>query len=312
VGWLQSLGYLGLLCLTGGSVLYGAGHWPVWVVLLLLLLHGTCYSFQINAVHELIHNTVFKTRVLNAIFVRIFAFLGLINFELFNTSHLRHHRYTLHQPDDLEVVLPQKFLLFWILKDGIVNIKRPLWIKDIIRVARGQFQGQWEMMLFPEGSPERAAAVRWARTLLIGHALIIVGSLYFHLWLLPVVTTFATCYGNWLHTLCNATQHIGMQDDVADFRLCCRTFTVNPIVQFLYWHMNYHVEHHMYAAVPCYKLGRLHRLIKHDLPPCPDGLVETWKEIGAIQKIQETDPDYQHVVALPGVPRSEPATIQPV
>jgi fatty acid desaturase len=90
-----------------------------------------------------------------------------------------------------------------------------------------------------------------------------------------------------------------LQDDVPDFRLCCRTFTLNPVVQFLYWHMNYHIEHHMYAAVPCYRLGRLHRLIKHDLPPCPAGLLATWREIAAIQAIQEIDPEYQHVAPVP-------------
>ena len=41
------------------------------------------------------------------------------------------------------------------------------------------------------------------------------------------------------------------------------------VVRFLYWHMNYHIEHHMYAAVPCYRLGRLHRAIRHELPPLP-------------------------------------------
>jgi fatty acid desaturase len=119
--------------------------------------------------------------------------------------------------------------------------------------------------------------------------------------MIPIVFTMGSCYGGWLHTLCNATQHIGLQDSVSDFRLCCRTFTVNPIVQFLYWHMNYHIEHHMFAAVPCYNLGKLHRLIEHDLPPCPDGLIATWQEIFAIQKIQETNPDYQHVALLPNL-----------
>jgi fatty acid desaturase len=180
-------------------------------------------------------------------------------------------------------------------------------VKDTVRFARGQMRGEWETFLFPEGSPERKAAVDWARTLLIGHGLVIAGSLWFHLWLLPVVLTFGSCYGAWLQTLCNATQHIGMQDDVPDFRLCTRTILLNPVVQFLYWHMNYHIEHHMYAAVPCYKLGRLHRLIKHDLPHCPNGIIEAWREIVAIQKIQETDPGYQHVAVLP--PTAAPAPV---
>jgi fatty acid desaturase len=72
--------------------------------------------------------------------------------------------------------------------------------------------------------------------------------------------------------------------------------------------MNYHTEHHMYAAVPCYNLGKLHQAIKHDLPPCPHGLVATWKEIAAIQKMQDEDPTYQHVAAIPQREISAPQT----
>jgi len=303
LGWLQTLGYLGLITATGSAILYGAGHWPIGVVLALIFLHGTFFSFQVNAVHELGHNTVFKTKALNSFFVRIFAFLGWINFEAFGTSHTRHHRYTLHVPDDLEVVLPQKVLIKNFFQQGFISIGAMKWsLNNIFRMARGKFRGEWEATLFPEGSPERKAAINWARTVIIGHFLILAVALYFHLWLIPVVVTFAVFYANWLFFLCNNTQHIGLQDSVPDFRLCCRTFTVNPFVQFLYWHMNYHIEHHMFAAVPCYKLGRLHRLIKHDLAPCPNGLIATWKEIAAIQEIQKTNPDYQHIAQLPGIP----------
>jgi len=86
---------------------------------------------------------------------------------------------------------------------------------------------------------------------------------------------------------------------VPDFRLCCRTFTLNPVVRFLYWQMNYHTEHHMYAAVPCYNLKHLHALIRHDLPPCPDGIIAVWREIAAIQLRQEKDPMYKHQPPLP-------------
>ncbi len=286
--------------LTGGTVLYTADHWPIWSLLPLIFLHGTAFAFQINAVHELGHGTVFRTKFLNACFVRIFAFLGWINFEKFNPSHARHHRYTLHAPDDLEVVLPLKVMVRDFFLKGFINFQAiaPT-LRDTLRIARGKFQGEWELTLFPEGTSERRATIRWARRLLIGHGLILVLSLSFHLWLLPVIVTLAPFYGGWLFFLCNNTQHIGLQDDVPDFRLCCRTFTLHPLVQFLYWHMNYHTEHHMYAAVPCYRLGRLHRLIKHDLPRCPHGLLATWQEIAAIQAIQKSDPTYQHVAPLP-------------
>jgi fatty acid desaturase len=301
LGGLQTVGYLGVLAGTGAAVLYSAGHLPWPVTLLLLFLHGMGYAFLINAVHELGHGTVFSTKFLNEVFVRICAFLWLNNFEAFQASHARHHRYTLHQPDDLEVVLPAgRVLVKHFFLTGIVNFQA-IWpeVSTIIRMARGRFKGEWEKTLFPPGSAEARATTRWARTLLIGHGLIIAVSLWFHLWLLPVVVTGGRFYGGWLQTLCNSTQHVGLQDDVSDFRLCCRTFTVNPVIQFMYWQMNFHIEHHMYAAVPCYRLARLHRLIKNDLPPCPDGLIETWREIAAIQKIQADDPSYEHVALLP-------------
>jgi fatty acid desaturase len=130
--------------------------------------------------------------------------------------------------------------------------------------------------------------------------LILVVSLLSGWWIVPVVLSLNSFHSNWLFFLCNNTQHIGLRDHVDDFRQNCRTFTCNPVIQFLYWHMNFHIEHHMYAAVPCYHLGKLHRMIRHDLPPCPHGLVATWSEIIAILKKQQEDPEYQHVAPLPG------------
>ncbi|HVF09939.1 MAG TPA: fatty acid desaturase [Abditibacteriaceae bacterium] len=309
-GLAQSLGHLGILTTTAATTLYGAANGMWWLVAVALFLHGTAASFAINAVHELVHKCVFKTQWLNQFFVRIFAFPGWIHFEHFYNSHVRHHQFTLHPPDDLEVVLPLKVLTKNFFQYGFVNTN-PLTIvshiKSALRLMRGRFEGEWEKRLYPEDQPEKAKPVmRWARTLLIGHGLILIVSISFAVWLspvwllVPVLTSLTPLYGSWLFFLCNNTQHIGLQDNVADFRLSCRTFTVNPIVQFLYWHMNYHTEHHMYAAVPCYNLAKLHRAIKHDLPPCPNGLVATWKEIAAIQRKQNEDSTYQHVAPLPG------------
>ena len=36
---------------------------------------------------------------------------------------------------------------------------------------------------------------------------------------------------------------------------------MNAVNRFLYWEMNYHVEHHMFPLVPYRNLGRLHQLV---------------------------------------------------
>jgi fatty acid desaturase len=300
-GALQTLGYLGIYATTAGLSIYSTGQWRWYATVPLVFAHGMVTAFMINGVHELGHNTVFRTRWLNALFVRVLAFLGWINFQMFGQSHGRHHAYTLHPPDDLEVVLPIRLALRHFLEQGFVN-PRGLWgtVRETIRIARGRFSGEWELTLYPEDDPpRRRPPVRWARTLLGGHALITATSLALGWWIVPIVITLGPFYGGWLFFLCNNTQHIGLADNVPDFRLCCRTIKLNPIVRMLYWEMNYHTEHHMYPTVPCYHLGKLHRAIAWDLPPTPRGLVQTWRQIISILRKQRDDPNYQHFAIIP-------------
>jgi fatty acid desaturase len=305
-GLLQTGGYLGLLAVTAAAAWVAAGRqlWPA--VLLALFLHGTFVAFLLNGFHELCHSSVFKTKFLNTFFLYLFSFLGWTNPILFWTSHVEHHKYTLHPPHDLEVVQPVKLTLDAFLKSAAVNP----WgfyarLKSTIRLSLGKLEGEWENALFPESAVEkRRRLFNWARVLLVGHALIIAISAYFGLWLLPVLTTLAPFYGGWLLYLCNNVQHVGLQDNVSDFRLCCWTFIPNPFVRFIYWQMNYHTEHHMYIAVPCYNLGKLHEAIKHDLPPSPVGIRSAWEEIIAILRKQKADQAYRFVPALPARPGS--------
>jgi fatty acid desaturase len=296
------LGYVALIVSTAVLAIYSFNHWHWPATVALVFLHGTVSAFLINGVHELGHGTVFRTRWLNRFFCHVLAFPGWINHEMFHVSHTRHHRYTLHPPDDLEVVLPIRLMIRHFFQHGFVNVKAA-WhaIGDAIRIARGGFKGEWEMTLFPESdAAKRRPPVHWARALLIGHGGILVASVATGQWIVPIVLSLSNTYGAWLFFLCNNTQHIGLRDNVPDFRLCCRTFTLNPVFRFLYWQMNYHTEHHMYAAVPCYNLARLHGLIREDLPPTRHGLFAVWREIAMIQARQEAEPGYQHTPVLPG------------
>ncbi|MCC6424439.1 MAG: fatty acid desaturase [Phycisphaerales bacterium] len=300
-GLAQSLGYLLTLAATGFAAYAAVGRLNWVFVAMLLFLHGTCYAFLINGVHELVHDSVFKTRWPNRFFLAIFSFLGWHNPVWFWASHTEHHKYTLHQPDDLEVVLPTKLSLWNFIQGGFVNVSGFYFtLRNTFAAALGIRLSRWDKHLFPDrNSPNRRRWSSWAMILLLGHGLIIGLSIYFGLWMLPVVTSLAPFYGGAIQFLCNNTQHIGLKDSVPDYRLCCRTIYLNPLLQFLYWHMNYHTEHHMYAAVPCYNLGKLHRLIKSDMPRCSRGLVQTWLEIGRILQRQKVDETYQYAPPLP-------------
>lgn len=300
-GWAQAGGYLAILITTGILAFWSWLNWAWYLTVPLVFLHGIASGFHANAVHELGHGTVFQTKILNRFFLYIYGFLGWNSFDFFNASHQRHHRYTLHPPDDLEVVLPIRIMLRNFLAQGFVNVLGLFGVlKYNWRLARRKFEGEWELACMPEDQEKlRQQTVRWSRILLIGHGLITVVSIATGFWIIPLLISFAPFMGGWLFFLCNNTQHIGLQDKVPDFRLCCRTILINPVFRFLYWQMNFHTEHHMYAAVPCYHLKRLHEAIEHDLPPSPRGLIATWREIGEIMRKQEADPKYQYSAPLP-------------
>ena len=301
-GFVQTLGFLAILTATGAVAWHVSEHlaWP-WLVPA-LFLHGTCYAFIINGFHELVHRSVFRTQPLNAFFLYLLSFLGWYNPVHFWASHTEHHKYTLHPPEDGEVVLPVCLTLKGFLRGAFFDLLGA-WhrIRGTFRRGfLGHLNPGWDQVLFPPGNVDgRRRLFGWDRILVIGHTALVAGSLYLGWWQLPVLVTFGSFYGSCLFLLCNNTQHIGLTDNVPDFRLCTRTILLNPLVRFLYWHMNFHIEHHMYAAVPCYRLGRLHKAIRHELPHSPRGLLAAWREIIQILKRQKTEPDYQHLPELP-------------
>ncbi len=299
-GLLQALGYLALLGVSGASVCVAWGRAPWYALAALIAAHGTFFAFLLNGFHELVHGTVFKSKWLNALFLDVFSFLSWNNPVAFRASHTQHHLNTLHPPYDLEVVLPIQLTPMGFVLSAVIDFIGLFGIaRDTVPLAFGHIHGEWQLALFPEAHRQsRQRLVRWARILLIGHALVVAASAVTGLWQIAVVVTAARFYGGWLQWLCNNTQHIGLQDNVPDFRLCCRTIRLNPFVRFLYFHMNFHTEHHMYASVPCYKLGRLHRTIAHELPPSK-WLLPAWIEIIGILRRQRREPSYQYVMPIP-------------
>merc|ERR1712139_418222 len=93
--------------------------------------------------------------------------------------------------------------------------------------------------------------------------------------------------------------HCGLKPHTTDFRKCVRTVTLDPLSEFLYWHMNWHLEHHMFVLVPCYNLAALHKVVADDMPK-PRTVLGAWREMRETWKRQQTDPDYAYDVPVPG------------
>jgi fatty acid desaturase len=290
----------------------GDRHWMLPLLLLALFVHGTLGSFFGGvACHELCHKTPFASPFWNGFFLRIYAFLAWFDPVGYRASHIRHHQVTVYAEHDGEVVLPTG--LDW---HGIRFITASLtfsprtvarnlrfWVSAACgRLTRdGFFKAKWLQRVVPESNREqRRELVLWARVVLLGHLALAALFVATGHWFLIVVVTFGCQYCSWLALACGAPQHVGMSPNVPDFRLNTRTYTCGWLPAFLYWNMQYHVEHHMFPAVPFYNLPRLRSAIERDLPPATHGLLATWRELLPIMRRQREDPAYVFVPELPG------------
>ena len=282
------------------------------------MAHGVVGSFfKGAAIHELGHGTVFRTKWLNGLFTRVFCLFGFVNIYDFKVSHSYHHRYTLHPEGDREVVLPQnpacRFL--YLLQLFTVNVtggyqSAGLW--PVLRLhvitaldrypaatgAGGDWDGEWMRAIYRDAPAMRRRAVWAARFILLALAVAVTIPIALGVPILALLLTAHLAIGHWLRWLVGGPMHAGLRDNVPDFRLCVRSNTLDPISEFLYWGMNWHTEHHMYAGVPCYHLARLYRAIRDDVP-APRTLLGAWREILAIRKRQQEEPGYQYDTPLP-------------
>lgn len=305
---LHNLGLLGFSAATGAFA-YWAFHnlaWP-WVVLA-VYVHCSFYGFFGGGAggHELSHKNMFKSNRLNELFIRLNGFLTWFNFVHFRRSHSGHHQYTVHHDLDLEVMLPIKLrpqAWIWAFTVNLPSIRRVF--EKHGRYAFGRrretvLPSEWERRIFP---PEDTAAIRqlqrWSRIVIFGHLALATVFVATGNWILLFLVTFAPFIATWFVMLTHMPQHVGMQGDVADWRRSTRTYLAGPIVRFFYWNMNYHVEHHMFAAVPFYNLPKLRKAIESDLPVASRGLIPTWREILHTVKRQKQDPSYYYAPEFP-------------
>ena len=309
-GFQMALGHLGLWLLTGAVSFYFAVE-QLWLgFLLTIFLHGTVGTFFSAPHHELCHGTVFKTKRLNEIFLRIFSTLGLQNFHIYKMSHSYHHRFTLHRIADKEVVLPKtpSLRFLYLLQLFTFNITGGFESRGLFPTMRGLFRvaadrmeqpyNEWGAELYAEFPEERQKAVHWARYLIAVHLSFALFAVLIGYPILILIVSLHPFIGNWLRYFVGAPMHCGLRSDVSDFRKCVRTITLDPISEFLYWHMNWHLEHHMFAAVPCYNLKKLYEAVAEDMPQ-PRTLISSWQEMLEVVKQQEADPAYEFDTPVP-------------
>jgi fatty acid desaturase len=291
--------WLGALALSAAGGVY---FWGSWAAVPFFLVYGVLYgSASDSRWHECGHGTAFKTRWMNDAVYEIASFMVMRNPVTWRWSHARHHTDTIVVGRDPEIAVtrPPSLLRLALNFVGLPDV----WtgVGTLMRQASGQLSAD-EKDYVPES--EQPKAVRAARAHVAIYAAALLAALALRSWLPLMLIGGPRLYGCWHMVMVGLLQHGGLADNVLDHRLNSRTVYMNPFSRFVYWNMNYHVEHHMFPMVPFHALPRLHELIKADLPPASPSIPAAYREMVPAILRQRRDPNHF-------VRRELPATARP-
>jgi Na+-transporting NADH:ubiquinone oxidoreductase subunit F len=286
------------LILLSGYATYAL--WGSWWAAIPYFIYATLYaSTSDSRWHESEHGTAFKTDWMNRALYEIASFMIMRESVLWRWSHTRHHSDTIIVGRDPEIAVPRPPNLKRMFL-GIFNL--PVYQKyftQILNHACGRMLPD-EKTYIPES--EFPKIYLRARLYLLIYAASVGLALYTRSLLPLMFVGLPNIFGTWLMLVYGYTQHAGLAENVLDHRLNCRTVYMNPIHRYLYWNMNYHVEHHMFPLVPYHNLPRLHALVKPDMPTPYGSIAEAFREIIPTVLRQVKDPGHYVRRKLPPPP----------
>ncbi|HEY1971628.1 MAG TPA: fatty acid desaturase family protein [Pseudonocardia sp.] len=286
VAWLGIMavsGALGALCWTEG------GAWG-WLAVPCFLVYGVLYgSGGDSRWHEGGHGTAFRTRWMSNLVYQLGSFMMMRDPTVFRWGHTRHHTDTLIVGRDPEIQAMRPIRLVKVLANffGLYDVPVALW--HLLLHASGRLDPE-EASFVP--AQERSKVSRTARTWLAIYLATAAGCLLTGSLLPLMFIGGPRVYGTFMHVVYGLTQHAGMGENVLDHRLNTRTVKMSRINRFIYWNMNYHVEHHMFPMVPYHRLPELHEEIGHDLASPYPSIWAAYRELVPAVLRQLSDPSY--------------------
>lgn len=266
--------WLGLMVVFAAGGIY---FWGSWWAVPCFLAYGVLYGSATDSRwHECGHGTAFRTQWMNKVVYQIACFMIMRNPVRWRWSHARHHTDTVivGRDPEISVMRPPDLLRVALNFFGIIDIASAM--SDMVRNAMGNVSAA-EKSYIPQ--TEQPRVIRIARIWILIYLATVLLAIGLRSWIPLLLVGTPRIYGSWHMVMCGLLQHGGLADNVTDHRLNSRTVYMNPVSRFIYWNMNYHVEHHMFPMVPYHALPKLHQLIKDDLPAPNTSIFQAYREM---------------------------------
>ena len=279
---------------------WGNAWYPSPWAIIPLLLYGVIYGTTSDSRwHESSHGTAFKTDWMNNALYEIASFMVMREATVWRWSHNRHHSDTLIVGRDPEIAVPRPPSM-WIFCLTFFSIPAArAFFKSVAIHCTGRLTAA-EKTFIPASEYNK---VIWRARIYAAIYLAVIGLAIYQRSILPLMYIgLPNFFGGWLMPIYGNTQHAGLAENVFDHRLNCRTVYMNWLNRYLYWNMNYHVEHHMFPLVPYHALPRMHELVKADMPRPYGSIFEAWRELLPAVLRQRMDPAHHVKRKLPPPP----------
>lgn len=239
-----------LLVLHAWALILGSmalfAWWPNPFTFLLAVMIVGCRQLGLAILmHDAAHGLLFADRRLNDwVGAWLCAFPVFTSLALYRPYHLTHHRFT-QQANDPDLGLSAPFPI----------TPKSMWRK-VLRDLTGQTAFRRRREQFARGVALRegiiANAVLWALLAMAGY-----WWLYPVLWLLPLATWYQL-----VSRIRNIAEHAVVPDNDDPLRntRTTRAGFLERLFIAPYW-VNYHLEHHLFLFVPCWRLPAAHRAL---------------------------------------------------
>ncbi len=270
----DTLIWFALLAASGGA---GIALWGTWWAIIPFAIYGVVYaSTSDSRWHESSHGTAFKTDWMNNALYELASFMVMRESTPWRWSHIRHHSDTNVVGRDPEIAVPRPPSLINLALSFFCVFVITGYVRRIVLHSFGRIDPA-EATYIP--ASEYPKVFLRARIYVLIYLAVIAVAITTSSLLPLMFIGLPTLYGSWLMPIYGYTQHAGLAEDVLDHRLNCRTVYMNWLNRYLYWNMNYHVEHHMFPLVPYHALPHLHEAIKADTPKPYSGILDAFREI---------------------------------
>lgn len=260
---------------------FGVGVLQIALMVPLVILSGFGLNLMGFAGHEGMHLSLFRNKHISATVGIFFASAVTTYYELgFAMQHWNHHRYT-NQASDHDITMVQHLKTWW---------QRLLFARATYNLA--YLQATFRTALGRPNPFRYKMPFRTEQLKVLARLNLLFSAFWLALYVtITVVDPMTGLICILLPMACilfisscqTYIDHAGTSDEMFH-NAWSRT---SPIMTALYFGANYHLEHHLYPGVPCYRLGRVHRILKEngtydrENPPIENGFLASYRRLGA-------------------------------